>query len=205
MAEAAAAGPDPRSLSASELGRLLRVHRNSVRAWVAAGCPHKARANRERGAAWSFDLADVVRWREELAAERAREPLAKRIEALEAALAQDADGAGLSEAEARRRKRIAEAALLEHELAVKRGDFIPASDSEMALVAVATMTQKRILAVPHRTAAELAIETTAAGCFEIVEKALHEALHALADAAKDPEQVFADLEAYLAPVMGAEE
>lgn len=154
----------------SALARALGRHRNTLAEYRRAGCP--------------ADLPGAVAWLEARAAEKAKAPLEARIRELEAALAGGADSAGVSEDEARRRKRAAEAALLELELATKRGELVPASDQDVALIAIATVTSARLQGIAAKVATELAAETAPAGCQEIVQREIHAALNDLADAGR---------------------
>lgn len=154
--------------NASALARALGRHRNTVAEYRRAGCP--------------ADLPGAVAWLEARAAEKAKAPLEARIGELEAALAAAGDTTGVSEGEARRRKRLAEALLLELQLARERGEVVPASDMDVALIAITTATSARLRGVPAKVALELAAESNAAACHGILEREIHRALHDLADA-----------------------
>lgn len=187
MTETPAAPPiDPRDLSASELARLLKVHRGTVTRWVEEdGCPVKAHADRERGEAWSFDLANVVRWRENRAAERARAPLRERIATLEAAVGMVTEGAGVSEDEARRRKRLAEATLLEIELQVKRGELVPGDQTERFLLRLLSAVVQRLRAIPVKAAPLARAAATDAEGEAVLRAVVDEAFTEIADAMRD--------------------
>src|SRR5262245_56193877 len=84
----------------------------------------------------------------------------------------------------RSRLDAAKADLAELELAERRGELVPAVDQDAALIALATAVQARILAVPAKTATQLAADTTPDGCEAIQRRALYAALHDLAEAGR---------------------
>lgn len=174
-----AAAPSPQGLdrlSASALARVLGVHRNTVRSWVSAGCPHAIAARRERGAPWAFDLAAVVRWLQERASEQARAPLQRQIDRLEAALGIGADAGAITEAEARRRKRVAEARLLELELAERSGTLLRWDDVQPHWANLVLTAKEKLRALPAHARARIpgVTKQMAAGIAELVHEALTE-------------------------------
>jgi phage terminase Nu1 subunit (DNA packaging protein) len=179
-----------RIVSALALGKLLGMNRNTAAGLPAQGCPTVEPADAASGRSWRFDVAEVVAWLERRAAERAAAPLRERIAALEAALGDDAR-APVAEGVSRARKRQLEAELLALQLARARGEVIPVTDVDMVLIALMTLTKTKILNAPHRLAPELAAEGTVAGCFKLLDDALRDALHEIADAGEAAQEAHA--------------
>jgi len=118
-----------------------------------------------------FNTADVLEWREAQAVERVSSGVtpSANIDA------------------ARHRKLIAEAELAEIELAKARGALIPISDATRILSSTLTAVRAKLLAIPTKLAARIAIETSEAACRALVAEAVNEALDELvADAADVP-------------------
>jgi phage terminase Nu1 subunit (DNA packaging protein) len=70
-------GPIARIVNRRELATLLDVSLPTIDNWIRLGCPYVQAPSRETWASkqrreWRFDLAAVVRWRAQLAAQRAR-------------------------------------------------------------------------------------------------------------------------------------
>lgn len=170
----------PEGLTLAELARALGRHRNTVAAWPSRGCPVVERADRDAGKAWRFDLADVVAWLEAEAARKASEPLRRRLEAAERAAPDPEDDT--TEREARRRKRLAEARLLELDLKEREGELLSRSDVEAGWIALASATRTRILAAPNKLGQVVAQETEASVCAELIRAELHDALQELSEA-----------------------
>ncbi len=84
-------------------------------------------------------------------------------------------------ADAKLRHETARAEVSELELAEKRGESLPANETEMAWARVASNIRANILAVPVKLAQELAAASTEQECYALLETALHEALEALAE------------------------
>jgi len=99
-------------VSRRDLAAIFGVSLPTVDAWVRQGCPYDARGG--RGKEWTFDTADVARWREERAAADAG--------------SQDVD---LEKLKARRIK--AETLLSELELAKAQGLVAPLDQVERVL------------------------------------------------------------------------
>ena len=101
------------------------------------------------------------------------------------------DGLDFTAERARLAKEQADAQALKNLLA--RGEQVPASDQDMAVIALSTAASARLQAVPSKTAVELAAEGTPDGCQAIVAREIHAALHDLADAGqKAADRVAAD-------------
>ena len=104
------AGGRGQKVNRKQIADVFGVSLPTVDAWLRSGCPYDQKG--ERGKEWVFDTADVMRWREELA--RA------------AAGGQDTqDDAALT-----RRKKLADARLVELELAQKMGELAPVDHME---------------------------------------------------------------------------
>lgn len=84
--------------------------------------------------------------------------------------------AGDSLAEATRRKENALARLRELELAEREGKLVSIDDIEMVWSKLIATCRARLLALPSRVATELAAETSAQRCQEIVRRELYDAL-----------------------------
>ena len=67
-------GPrDPgRFVSQDRLAKVLDRNRATIREWDAAGMPCVRRGDRDAGAQWLYDVAEVVKWREGQVSEKAR-------------------------------------------------------------------------------------------------------------------------------------
>lgn len=63
-----------------------------------------------------------------------------------------------------------------------RGELVPAADQDRAVIALATLTSSRLQGIPAAIAQELAATRKPAEAHAIVERAIHAALHELADA-----------------------
>jgi phage terminase Nu1 subunit (DNA packaging protein) len=153
-------------LSASALARSLGRDRGTVSTWLRDGCP--------------ADLPGAVAWLEQRAAARAREPLEARIGELEAQL--QAGTSLVSEDEARRRKRVAEAELRELELARKRGESIATASVAEAWVAFAGGIRSQFLGLDAVLADELAAASTPREVRAILGPAIRRVLATLANA-----------------------
>ena len=166
-------------LSAAALARALGCNRNTVRSWVAVGCPHVITADAERGAPWAFDLAEVVRWLQKRAAEQAREPLQRQIDRLESALGLGTEAGAITEHEARRRKRVAEARLLELELVERSGVVIRTDDVRTYWSGLVLSCKERLRALPAHARARIpGLSKKAAS---VISELVDEALEELAD------------------------
>lgn len=98
--------PDGRLATQSELAQIFAVTAQTVLAWERRGCPVEEKGT--RGKATLYNTASVIRWRTE-----------------RAVAASAGDMTAIDDAEARRRKLVAEATLAEMEVALKRGELVP--------------------------------------------------------------------------------
>lgn len=157
------------NFSLSELSALLGVHRNTLSTWVKRGCPHLQKADRSRGQEWQFDLAAVVRWRED--------------QAVAAALG---DTTQIDDKEARRRKLAAEAALTELELAKEQGKVVEIDQVARVVGEEYANCRARLLAIPSKLAPLLDATPGINAKRDLIEQAITEALDELtADGAAD--------------------
>jgi len=165
------------TVSLSEAARLLGKHRNTLAAWLDHGAPCHAGSDGTR----AVHLGAILRWREERAQAEAAERWSARVTELEALAGFGQLPEHVSEAEARRRKRVAEARLAELRTAREEGSLVPGDDLQRTLVHLAMATRSRILAVPSKLAQALAAAESPAEAHKIVEEGLTEALEELAD------------------------
>ena len=115
-----------------------------------------------------YTLRDVVRALTRRAVEGETERLRLRINALEAQLAAG-DDQGVSESEARRRKRCAEAALLEMEVATKRQEYVPLWEAEHVVTTFLSGVIQRINGLSSRVAVDVAAEASPPVCQRIID------------------------------------
>lgn len=114
-----------RHQSLAGLSKLLARDRNTIGKWVSQfGCPVMQEADRAAGREWAFDVAEVVRWREEYCARTAVE--AAGPETREPA--EDHDPAVIGYDEARRREKVAQATMAEIGLDERLGEVVLISD-----------------------------------------------------------------------------
>ena len=151
-------------MNRTQLAAIFGVAATTVDAWVGRGCPFIARPT-ERGKGWKFNTAAVSAWRESQAFDRALE-----------------DRSDVDLAEARRRKAVADAELVELDLAERRGELLPVADSEAALIALASGVQRRLLAVPSKVAPLAHAAQSTQEAEALIRDAIYEALQDLADA-----------------------
>lgn len=157
MAEAA-------PVSQIELSRLLDVRPATIRAWVSQGCPVQEKA-RKAGQASKYSVAEVVRWRE-----------------AQAAMAASGDLDAMDVEEARRRKLAAEAAIVEIDLAKRRGEVVEISLVAKEIGAGLSACRSRLLSVGAATAPKIELAPDAASIKEIVDDAISEALDEISSA-----------------------
>ncbi len=93
-----------RHVSLKQAATLIGRDRNTLMKYLDDGMPFVEKADRDRGASWILDLADVVRWLEKRAAENASEKVGSK------------EGQ-ITEDEAKRRRAVAQAFTAELEYA----------------------------------------------------------------------------------------
>ena len=170
--------PAGRVFSLSALAQLLGRHRNTVAAWLERGCPAVEPPDREAGRAGALDLAAVVEWLEAEAARRGAARAEAELVRLRALAAVPSD---VSEEEGRRRKRVAEAALLELDLAERRGESIPRGDFEEIVISLASAVVLRLGAIPSKAAGEARQAGSDAEAEALLRQFIDQACEELAD------------------------
>lgn len=147
-------------LTKSELAQFLGVSLTAVTNWVRTGCPWVERGS--VGKSWTFNLAEVVAWREERAVQQAL-----------------GDTKQLNLDEARRRKVAAEAAMVELDLAKRRGEVIEIADVAGLVGEDYANLRAKLLSMPTKLAPIVATESDLAQCKALLERGVEEALEEL--------------------------
>ncbi|MGH7336642.1 MAG: hypothetical protein ACREI7_03610, partial [Myxococcota bacterium] len=184
-----------RALPLAEVARLLRRSRGFLANAISDGMP----ATPVRGARgtpeWRLDVAAVVGWLEAKAVDAERERLeakhAQDVERLQRALeAAEGDASEpISRSEALRRRAVAEMRLREIDLAEREASVMPCDAINRALVTIMVSTRDRLLALPTRIAPELAADSTVRGCGQLLDAAINETLHDIADLGEQAEEL----------------
>jgi len=166
-ANGAAATPP---VSLSEAARALGRSRGTVARWIDAGCPAEGSPG-----ARTVHLARVVQWLEARARQEEATRWRRRVEELErlAAIGPEAE-ADLPTQEWVRRKRRAEAKILELRAAEEEHRLIPLSDLAEAVEFVLRHTGARLTAIPSKIALALSAATQPTECHRIVEDEIEE-------------------------------
>ena len=142
----AAAAPKGARKSTRDLADLLGTTKETVNRWGKQGCPHEPPARPGQPALW--DLRAVVDW---LVAERERQVRDELLEAYAGA-----EDSNVSEAEARRRKAVADAVIAEHRAGEATGRLVPISDVVRELEEQLAAVRSGALALPDRVAVDVA-------------------------------------------------
>jgi phage terminase Nu1 subunit (DNA packaging protein) len=122
----------------AELSKILGKNVSTIDAWVAKHMPVVERGG--SGKEWSFNTTDVIAWRED----QLRDELSRF---------KPADNIELEEA--RRRKLVAEAGLLELELNERVKQLIPREEIEQGLNHAFITIRQRLRTIPERIAPRL--------------------------------------------------
>lgn len=146
-------------LTREKAAEFFGVDLRTIDNWLRRGCP-----GQKVGARWQINSAEVSQWL------RTRE----REDAL-------GETAGIDESEARRRKIAAEAALAEHELALKQGAAVPISLFEARMAAMIGAARAKALNLgaklgPMVVACESAVEAK-----DLIDGAVREVLVELSE------------------------
>lgn len=149
-------------LNREKLAELLGCALRTVDEYRRQGMPGEAPAR--PGAQWRFDSAAVIEWL------RNRE----RHDAL-------GEVANISEADAKRRKLAAEAAIAEHELAEKQGKAVSVADFQAATSKIIGAARAKLLGIGSAVGPEVALESDPAQCEAIVQGRINEALEELSE------------------------
>lgn len=146
-----------RIVNLAELADINGVSLPTARSWPRRGCPYvqKGGAGRE----WQFNTADVAQWREE-----------------QAALAAVGDTSTLDIEEARRRKTAAEAAMVELDLAKRRGELVEIESIADIVGEEYTRLRARLLALPVKMAPMMETAASLQERRETIENAITECL-----------------------------
>lgn len=145
-------------VSQVELASLLGLSTAAIRAWERQGCPVESKAKR-KGDPTLYSVAAVVRWREQ-----------------QAALAASGDLAAMDMEEARRRKLAAEAALVEIDLARRRGEVVEVAVIAAEVGSALSACRARLLGVGASVAPRLELAPDTASRKEMIDDAINEAL-----------------------------
>lgn len=144
-------------LNRNEVAEAFGVTPSAVSGWVRRGCPVVSRGG--RGRAWEFDLAEVVRWRDERRA---------------------AEGDGqLDLAQERAQLARAQRIKTEQETRVRAGELVLAADVTRAWQAMVGAVRARLLGLPSGAAPQVAAEESPAKCRAILKEMVRECLEEL--------------------------
>ena len=145
-------------------GVIFGVSVVTIDQWISAGCPAEKGQKQ-----WRINTAEVARWLRD----RERKLALSEV-------------SNIDEADARRRKIAAEAALAEHELAVKTGAALSIADWQSTLSGIIANARAKALAFPAKWGPRVAIEPDAAECEALLDEGVREFLLELsADAVPD--------------------
>ena len=152
-------------LNRADLAEHMGVSVVTIDTWRKSGMPVDVRG--DRGVAWQFDLAEVIKWR----VERAKDDAAS------------ATPTGLEEIE----RRTATAKMLEAELSLakKRGEVASIRDFEVAQAKVFAQIRANVMNVPQRVVLQLIGETDETVFKQKLKAELSLALTAAAEAEVD--------------------
>ena len=147
-------------LSKADLARMLGVSLPTIGQWVGKGCPFVSKGS--PGKPWVFNSADVLSWREDQVVMQAM-----------------GDTSSLDIEEARRRKLAAEAALVELDLAKRRGEVIEIEEVAGVVGDDYANVRAKLLALPSKLAPQLIGIEDPAECKALIERGVSEALEEL--------------------------
>lgn len=147
-------------LSKADLARMFGVSLPCIGQWIGKGCPYVSKGG--PGRQWVFNSADVLSWREDQVAQMAL-----------------GDTKSLDIDEARRRKLAAEAALVELDLAKRRGDVIEIEEVAGVVGDDYANVRAKLLALPSKLAPQIIGAVDAAECQALIERGVSEALEEL--------------------------
>ena len=147
-------------LSKADLARMYGVSLPCIGQWIGKGCPFVSKGG--PGKQWVFNSADVLAWREDQVAQQAM-----------------GDTRSLDIEEARRRKMAAEAALVELDLAKRRGEVIEIEEVAGVVGDDYANVRAKLLALPTKLAPQLIGAEDLAECKSLIERGVAEALEEL--------------------------
>ncbi|MBL4791326.1 MAG: hypothetical protein JKY60_20540 [Kordiimonadaceae bacterium] len=147
-------------LSKADLAKLLQRDAKIINDWVAAGCPHT-----KEGRFYKFEVAAVVRWREEY------------VRGLRK-VCRESQGEFKLEHSERVQKERADKLAMEND--VLRGELAPVAEMQAIWAEYVAAAKAKLLAMPPKLAKELADETRVPVVLELLETSVHEVAHELA-------------------------
>jgi phage terminase Nu1 subunit (DNA packaging protein) len=146
----------------SGVADMFGVALTTVDTWVRAGCPVVQRGS--RGVEWSFNTADVARWRED---ERAK---------------QAAGAAPQDEDELRKRRMVAETLTAELTLAKARGEVAPIDQVERMMARAFAEVRAGMRNIPGRVVSLLIGETNERQFKQVLKDEIDQVLESLSNA-----------------------
>lgn len=152
-----------REINLEEAARIFGFSRRGVEEWLTGGCPA-----RKEGKQWRLNTAEVVAWLRE------RE---KRLVLGEVG--------NIDEAQAKRRKLAAEAAMAELELASRQGQVVAVADFEARMSAMIGAARAKLLPMGAKLGPMVAVEDDPAICESLIDSAVGEALSELSNGLPD--------------------
>lgn len=147
-------------VSKADLARMFGVSLNTIGQWVNKGCPWITKGC--PGKQWTFNTAEVVAWREEHVAQQVQ-----------------GDTSQLDIEEARRRKMAAEAAMMELDLAKRRGEVLEVEAVAEVIGDDYANVRAKLLSLPTKLAPILVGIEDPAECLMLIERGVTEALEEL--------------------------
>ena len=149
-----------RTLNKNEVAEFFGVHLSTVNTWVRKGCPVESKGT--NGKDWRMDSKAVHEWREQLIVDR---------------LTPDTQGMDIEEA--RLRKVAAEAAMVELDLAVRKGELLEMDAiAELCGNDYANLRAK-LLAMPYKLASQAVTISDTVEMTALIESLIVEALEEL--------------------------
>lgn len=145
------------TLNRSEIAQLFGVSLPTISQWLSKGMPFESKGT--QGRKWSFNASEVVKWREAMIVSQAI-----------------GDTSGLDLDEARRRKLAAEAAMVELDLAKRKGEVIEIDAVAGVVGDDYANVRAKLLSLPTKLAPQLIGIDDVATCKALIERGVSEAL-----------------------------
>jgi phage terminase Nu1 subunit (DNA packaging protein) len=139
---------------------LVGVTPQTLKTWVGHGCPVAQKGNGKR-TAWQFSIPDVIRWREQVAAEKA------------------SGGVNSTMDDARLRRANADAALAELQLLRESGEVVTIEEVVRQVGDQLSAVRAKMLAIPTASATLLATMSDPRECRDCTDQFIREALEEL--------------------------
>lgn len=158
----AAGSPKGQNVNRSELSALFGISLPTVDAWVRAGCPG-VKTGSGKGGGWTFNTAEVARWREQRAA------------------AEAAGDTVADEAALKKRKLFAETIAAEHDAMVKKQLVAPLDQVERAMSRAFAEVRTNMRSLPGRVVTQLIGETDERTFKQVLLSEIDTVLESLAD------------------------